>query len=171
MRTLALIFLALSAAACSTVHVTVNSMLNGSPLKERPLIFPQHSQEIEAEKLRRLCASAAVESRLSVVNNCGSECYWIVVNGSSGATRETTKTSYNVWTKQTYVSTGDETARTMKITAYADQEMKEPVWQASLGSSGSTVSVLGVAAEICEAGFRVFPNEVTNHEVRVPMKH
>lgn len=157
---------------CTSVRVSVNSIKNVPQItRSFALIFPKKSEAIETEKIRRECAKGAHAAKITVVESCTANCLWVVVEGTTGPSKERTTSFSNFpnyyWSRQNQVYSYDVTQKQVKMTLYSDPEMKQVAYQAILDSIGMQNNVLADAEEMCEAGFKAFPNEFSGREYNI----
>lgn len=153
---------------CATVHVSVDSMKNEQDIaRDIPIVFPMRGTDIETEKMRRQCAKGAQAAGIKVMDKCGGKCYFATVDGTTGVTIQSINSAYNSYTGQNQIYSSEETQLKIKITIYSDLELKTLIYQAVLDSSGSNNNVLSVAEEMCEAGFKAYPNEYSAEKYRI----
>ena len=158
----------LALTGCATVHVSVNSMKDEQDItRDVPIVFPKRGTDIEIEKMRRQCAKGAQAAEIKVMDKCSGKCYFATVDGTTGGTTQSINSAHNSYTGQTQVYSSGETQRKVKIAIYSDLELKTLIYQAVLDSSGSNNNVLSVAEEMCEAGFKAYPNEYSAKKYKI----
>lgn len=156
---------------CASVGVSVNSIRNAPTLtRSTPVVFPKKSEAIENEKMRRECIKGAKAANINVVDNCEKNCLWASVEGTTGNSKERTASFSNVpyySMRQSQVYSYNVTQKQVKIALYSDPEMKNLAYQAVLDSIGIKNNVLADAEEMCEAGFKTFPEESSGDEYNI----
>ena len=164
---LPLVFLSVTVISCSTVQSKVYSIRNQDVDKSKALVVTKHSSELIDEKVRRECVTGIEKAGLKVLQDCEENCYYVKAVGETGATREVVDTNYNYNTGNYDTESYSQTSRKLKIRIYKSRNLEHLVWQADVDSSGQSDSIIPVVAEMCEAAFRNYPEEVTGKKETV----
>lgn len=152
----------------SRVHVSLNSI--ASPSLDSKILrfsFIRDSTEIEDEKLLQQCELGGVAAGKIIIKECAKDCLLVDVEGQTGQSREKTNSYYDAYTKTNKVYSHTETDRKMRLKMFEPQDLSKAAYQVLIDSSGSGRSVLSVASEMCEAAFKVFPEDVTDKEMKI----
>jgi|GEM_PF-3783811 len=155
----------------SSVHVTVNTLSSGLNFKkEHKFVFKRKSDDIEHEKLLRACESGASAANRRVVSECSDDCLYVDVEGQNGERRTRTSSYYDPYSKTEKIVSRAESDRRMKIKIFDSKDQTKVIYQILLDSTGSARNVISVAGEMCEAAFQIFPDEVSERELKIRVK-